>query len=110
MGPQYGAIPINVILINSSNNRKKAIRHIHNPRYRDHTNDYFIKSNILGVQELMEYTSLCYIQMGLQDYAPEQVRHLWAKIDNNNFILRDKTMKIDAPFTTKDWIARLEPM
>ena len=58
----------------------------------------------------MDYTTLCYIQSGLQDYSPEHIRHLWLIRDNNNFILRDKTMKIDVPFTTKDWIIRQAPI
>ena len=55
--------------------QKKAIQHIHNLRYRDHTNEYFVKSNILKVPELMDYTTLCYIQSGLQDYSPEPVSY-----------------------------------
>ena len=57
----------------------------------------------------MEYTTLSYIQTGLHECSPDHIRQLWTIRDNNNFILRDKTMKIETIFTTKDWITRLAP-
>ena len=58
----------------------------------------------------MDYTTLCYIQTGLQDYSLEHIRHLWLIRDNNYFIFGDKTMKINVLFTTKDWIIRQAPI
>ena len=84
--------------------QKKAIRKINNLRYRDHTKNYFYECNILKVPELMEYVNLSYIQSGLCEYSPEHVRSLWTIKSNNRFILRDRGMRIDVPFTRKDWI------
>ena len=89
--------------------QKKAIRKIHNLKYRDHTNDYFVQSNILKIPELMDYTTLCYVQTGLWERSPIHVRNLWTIRSNGAHILRDRSMKIEIPFTTKDWISRLAP-
>ena len=75
-------------------------------RYRDHTNNYFYECNILKVPELMEYVNLSYIQSGLCEYSPEHVHSFWTIKSNNRFILRDRGMRIDVPFTRKDWIKK----
>ena len=89
--------------------QKKSIRKIHNLGYRDHTSDSFVESNILKVPELMEYTMLSYIQSGLWEKSPKHVRNLWTIKENSAHILRDRGMKIETPFTKKDWISRLAP-
>jgi len=89
--------------------QKKAIRKIYNLRYRDHTNDYFIQANILKVPELMDYTTLSYIQSGLFERSPDHIRNLWNIKSNNLHILRDRGMQIEIPFTRKEWIRRLAP-
>ena len=44
--------------------QKMAIWKIHNLRYRDHTLPYFVKSSILQLPELVEHTTLCFVQSG----------------------------------------------
>ena len=41
--------------------QKKAIRNIYNLKYREHTNQYFIQSEILKVSKLIEHLSLIHI-------------------------------------------------
>ena len=52
---------------------------------------------------------LSYIQSGLWEKSPKHVRNLWTIKENSAHILRDRGMKIETPFTKKDWISRLAP-
>ena len=47
--------------------QKKAIHKIYNLKYREHTNQYFIQSEILKVSELIEHTTMCYMQASMWD-------------------------------------------
>ena len=89
--------------------QKKAIRKVYNLKYKDHTNDYFIQANILKVPELMDYTTLSYIQSGLFERSPDHIPNLWNIKSNNLHILRDRGMQIEVPFTKKEWIRKLAP-
>ena len=90
--------------------QKKAVRKIHNLKYRDHTNSYFVKSQILKVPELMEHTTMCYIQSGTHRDSPEHIRQLWDIKTSNIDSLRQTGMKLDYPFSQKEWINKLAPI
>ena len=90
--------------------QKRAIRNIYALQYRDHTNDYFYQSKILKVPELMEHTTLCYIQSGIAPSSPEHIRQLWDEKVPTTEILRYKGKKLNYPTTSKDWINRQAPI
>ena len=54
---------INILLVK----QKKATRKIFNLRYRDHTNKYFLDTSILKLPELIEHTTICYMQSGVME-------------------------------------------
>ena len=83
---------------------------IRDRKYRDHTNSYFVKSQILKVPELMEHTTLCYIQSGTHRDSPEHIRQLWEIKTSNIDSLRQTGMKLDYPFSQKEWINKLAPI
>ena len=57
--------------------QKREIHKVFNLRYRDHTLPYFVKGGILQLKELIKHTRLYYIQSGLLEHAPSNVKQLW---------------------------------
>ena len=89
--------------------QKKAIRKIYNFRYRDHTKPYFVRGRILQLPELIEHTTLCYIQSGIHSTSPNNVQKLWRqKLDTRE--LRDKGIKLDFIVSNRDYINNLPPI
>ena len=89
--------------------QKKAIRKIYNLRYRDHTKPYFVRGRILQLPELIEHTTLCYIQSGIHSTSPSNVQKLWRqKLDTRE--LRDKGIKLDFKVSNRDYINNLPPI
>ena len=62
---------LNVLLIK----QKKLTRKNFNLRYRDHTNKYFIEASILKLPELIEHTTVCYMQSGIME-SPSHIKNL----------------------------------
>ena len=88
--------------------QKRAIRKIYNLKYRDHTHEYFVKSNILKLQELIEYTILTYIHTSIDKFTPQNIVSLWrARQANQNMTLRDRGKQLATANTHKQWILDL---
>ena len=77
--------------------QKKAIRKVFNLKYRDHTLPYFVKGSILQLRELIIRTTLCYIQSGLSEHSPPNVKLLWSIKTQNRTDLRHKCIMLDFP-------------
>ena len=89
--------------------QKKPIRKIYNLRYRDHTKPYFVRGRILQLPELIEHTTLCYIQSGIHSTSPSNEQKLWRqKLDMRE--LRDKGIKLDFKVSNRDYINNLPPI
>ena len=89
--------------------QKKAIRNIHTLRYRDHTNNYFMKSRILKLPQLLEHTALWYIQLGIHITSPWYISSLWVRKTIAREDLRHIGIKLAYEYSGKDWIAKLAP-
>ena len=89
--------------------QKKAIRNIHTLKYRDHTNNYFIKSRILKLPQLLEHTTMCYIQSGIHITLPWHISSLWARKTITRDDLRTTGIKLAYEYSGKDWIVKLAP-
>ena len=87
--------------------QKKAIRKVFNLKYRDHTLPFFFKGNILQLNELITHTILCYIQSGLSEHSPPNVKRLWNIKTQNRTDLRDKGIILDFPVCSKHSINQL---
>ena len=87
--------------------QKKAIRKVFNLRYRDHTLSYFVKGGILQLKELINHLTLCYIQSGLSEHAPPNIKQLWTIKTQNQTDLRDKGIILDYPVCSKHYINQL---
>jgi len=90
--------------------QKKAIRKIYNLRYKDHTHEFFSKAKILKLQDLLEHTTLCYMQSGLHETSPNHVKRLWQIKSQPREALRDQGVKIHYKLTKKEWINQLAPI
>ena len=90
--------------------QKRAIRKVHNLRYRDHTNEFFAKSHILKLDELIEYTTLCYMQSGLWEHSPFHVRELWTIKQQTRENLRSNGIRLQYVASNKQWINNLAPV
>ena len=77
--------------------QKKAIRLIHNLKYRTHTLPYFVKSKILQLPELIDHTTLCYIQSGLHKDSPLHIQDLWSKRTTQRTDLRSQGITLHIP-------------
>ena len=84
-----------------------AISKIHNLRYRDHTLPYFVKSSILQLPELVEHTTLCYIQLGIHQNSPYNIKALWNIREQTRTNLRDREIMLDYPVSQKEYINTL---
>ena len=91
--------------------QKKAIRKIYtyNLRYRDHTKPYFVKGRILQLPELIEHTTLCYIQSGIHSTSPLNVQKLWTQ-KHDTRELPDKGIKLAYKVSNRDYINNLPPV
>jgi len=87
--------------------QKKAIRQIFRLPYNTHTLPYFVKANILQLPELVEHTTLCYIQSGLDKNSPFHVKALWYIREQSQYLLREKGIMLDFPISSKNYINRL---
>ena len=70
------------------------MRNIHTLRYRDHTNEYFIKSRLIKLPELLKHTTLCHIKSGLHAYSPRHIPKLWTIKPTVREGLRFKGIKV----------------
>ena len=89
--------------------QKKAIRKVFNLKYRDHTNSYFANSHILKLEDLIEHTTLCYMNSGLQVKSPSHIKDLWSVKDNGREGLRSTYTKINHIISPRQWINDLPP-
>ena len=89
---------------------KKSIRKIYNLRYRDHTLKYFWTNKILQVPELLEFSTLTYIQSGIQDTTPTHVRALGQIQQSNRDNLRSHNIRLSHPVTGRQYINYLPPV
>lgn len=88
--------------------QKRAIRNIHGLHRRDHTHKYFIKSEILKLNELISYTNLTYIHGSIDKNSPENIGNLWKeKPVNKHFSLRDRKRQLTMSTTKYQWILDL---
>ena len=90
--------------------QKRAIRKIFNLKYRDHTNGYFAKSSILKLDDLIEHTTLCYIQSGLAENSPYHVRELWKIKSQNRENLRNNGLRLQYAASNRQWVNDLAPV
>jgi hypothetical protein len=89
--------------------QKKAIRKIFNLKYRDHTEPYFRKADILKLPQLIDHTALCYIQASLDKTSPLHIRKLWKeRVLREN--LRQDNKVLEYPLTSRQWINNLAPI
>ena len=84
--------------------QKKAIRKIYNLKYREHTNQYFIQSEILKISELIEHTTMCYMQASMWDHSPRHIKCLWEKEEKARVDLRDKPPRIRHAIDSRQFI------
>ena len=89
--------------------QKRAIRKIYNLKYRDHNQSYFRKGNILQLPELVEHMTLCFIQSGTGKFAPPHIKKLWPAREKQER-LRGNDLKIDYPFSNKQYVNNLPPI
>ena len=59
------------------------------------------KGSILQLRELITHTTLCYIQSGLSEHSPPNVKQLWNIKTQNRTDLRDKGIILDFPVCGK---------
>ena len=90
--------------------QKKSIRKIHNLKYRDHTNNYFLKSRILKLPDLIKHTAVCCMQSGLFEYSPAHIKALWTIRKQEREDLRSRDIQLDYTVTPKQWINDLPPI
>ena len=88
--------------------QKRAIRRIHNLKYRDHTNDYFKRSNLLKLDELVKYSTLTYVHSSIMVDSPSNIASLW-KTKPHNPVLRDRGQQLLRSKSNKQWIQDLPP-
>ena len=87
--------------------QKMAIRKIHNLRYRDHTLPYFVRSSILQLPELVEHTTLCYVQSGIHQESPYNIKALWNIREQTRTDLRDRGIMLAYPVSQKEYVNTL---
>ena len=80
---------------------------IHNLRYRDHTLPYFVKSSILQLPELVEHATLCYVQSGIHQDSPYNIKALWNVREQTRTDLRDQGIMLAYPVSHKEYINTL---
>ena len=68
------------------------------------------RSGILKLDELVEYTTLCYMQSGLCEQSPFHVRELWNKKLQTRENLRNNGIRLQYVFSQKQWINNLAPV
>ena len=73
--------------------QKRAIRKVHNLKYRDHTHTHFVNSGILKLEELIEYSTLTYIHSSIDFSSPSNISNLWDKAETNTQ-LRDRGIRL----------------
>jgi hypothetical protein len=87
--------------------QKRAIRKVHDLKYRDHTHKYFTESRILKLDDLINYATLTYMQSSTFKFAPEHTKQLWQKKQrdaNLAFNLRDFGEQMVTVRSGKQWI------
>ena len=88
--------------------QKQSIRKIYNLQYRDHTMQYFVKSNILQLPELIKHQTLCYIHSGIN--GPPNVQQLWTMYNNPRGDTRTSEKQLTYKSTHLQWIHNLAPI
>jgi hypothetical protein len=88
--------------------QKRAIRKVHNLKFREHTHKHFTNSQILKLDELIYYTNLTYMHSSLHKFAPKHTRKLWVRKPTiPNISLRDRGDQLQSAKTNKQWILDL---
>ena len=87
--------------------QKKAIRKVYNLSNREHTKPFFIMGKILQMPELIDHTTITYIQSGTHENSPEHITKLWNLKPESSQNLRDTRKKFIQPMTKKQWILNL---
>ena len=90
--------------------QKKSIRKIHNLKYQDHTHDYFLKSKVLKLPDLIKHMTVCYMQSGLHEFLPAHIQASWNVRTKEREDLRSRKIKLDYKVTPKQWINDLPPI
>jgi exonuclease III len=88
--------------------QKRAIRKVHNLKYRDHTHNHFVNSGILKLEELIEYSTLTYIHSSIDFNSPSNISKLWDKAEINTQ-LRDRGIRLTQSKCSKQWVQDLPP-
>lgn len=89
--------------------QKKAIRKVFNLKYRDHTHSSFTNARILKLEDLIEHTTLCYLNSSICTNAPDHVRALWQLKESGKEGLRCTDTKLSTVFSHRQWINDLPP-
>jgi len=89
--------------------QKKAIRKVYNLKYRDHTLPYFHAAGILQLPELIEHSTLCYIQSGIHESSPHHIKDLWTLKEKREG-LRNDNPHIEYKTSARQWINNLPPL
>ena len=82
-----------------------AIIKIHNLRYCDHTTILCQIFDLLS--EIIEPTTLCYVQLGINQYSPFNIKSLWKIRDQTLIDLRDKSVMLNYAVSHKEYIKSL---
>ena len=77
-------------------------------KYRDHTHDYFVHSEILKLEELIEYSTLTYIQNSIDNNSPNNISNLWEKTEINTQ-LRNRGLRLTQSKCSRQWVQDLPP-
>ena len=56
--------------------QKRAIRKVHGLKNRDHTHSSFVESRVLKLDDLIEHTTLCYVQSGMHSTSLAHIKKL----------------------------------
>ena len=88
--------------------QKRAIRKVHNLKYRDHTHDHFVRSEILKIEELIEYSTLTYIHSSIDYNSPTNISNLWEKSETITQ-LGDRGIRLTQSKCSRQWVQDLPP-
>ena len=89
--------------------QKRAIRKVHGLKNRYHTHSSFVKSRVLKLNDLIEHTTLCYVQSGMHSTSPVHIKKLWTIHESERTGLRDKNALLRIIPSSRQHIHDLPP-
>ena len=89
--------------------QKRAVGKKFNLLFWAHTHDAFTKAKIFKLQDLIEHTTLCYVQSGLADKSPNHIKQLWRIKEQGRKGLRGTNAILNPIISSCQWINDLPP-